>query len=685
MNFKTILVCMLVFGMMTACNNKNKKEEMAESTELSEGIKIENLDQSVDPTEDFYQYACGGWMKNNPLKPEYARYGSFDAIGENNIVRLKGLITKIADQTHPFGTIEQKIGDLYHGAMDSTRRNKESYKPIVPILKRIDRINDVKSFQKTLVELQKEGAVNGLFYVYVGVDDKNSTKNIAKTYQGGLSLDSKDYYVKKDTKSVEIRAKYLAHVEKMFQLSGFSNVEAKKNAKTVLDTEIKIAQASSSKLELRDPFANYNLMTVAELQKFTPTIDWPLVLNTWGLEVDKLCIGQKKQLSAINSLLAKGNLNDLKTMLKWQVIDGSASLLSDDLYNESFDFNSRYMQGKEVPSEKWKRSVKVVNSALGMAVGKMYVEKYFPASAKKRMLQLVDNLEKSLAQRIKDQTWMDDATKAKAIDKLEHYYIKIGYPDKWRDYSALTINKDDSYYDNMLHVSEFNTAYNLAKAGKDVDKTEWQMTPQTVNAYYNPTTNEVCFPAGILQYPFFDMQADDAFNYGAIGVVIGHEMTHGFDDQGSLYDKEGNLGEWWTKDDRANFTERTKVMADYFSRFMVAPDVHANGEFTLGENIADHGGLGVSFQAFETATKYRPIANKLGFTPEQRFFLAYANVWANNIRPKEILSRTETDPHSLGMLRVNGALPQIEAWYKAFNVTPKSPMYIAPEDRVHIW
>jgi len=680
MKIKKILLCTLAVGVIGACSNKKEKAE-----DPSAGIRLENLDTSIDPSKDFYKFACGGWMKNNPLKAEYARYGSFDAIGENNKVRLKGLIEEISKKANPQGSIGQKIADLYNQSMDSTRRNKEAYKPIVPILKKIDQIKNKKDFIKTTFELQRQGAVSGFFYIYADVDDKNSSKNIIKTRQGGLSLDSKDYYINDDKKSKDIRSKYLQHITNMFVLCGFSKHDAQNNANIVLNLETKIAKASSSKLELRDPYANYNLMSLAEIKKLTPSIDWKLILNTLNVNVKELSISQKKQMEEVNNLFANEKLSNLKTLLKWQTINDAASLLSDEIYNESFDFNSRYMQGKEVAPERWKRGINVVNHGLGMAVGKMYVEKYFPSSAKKRMLELVHNLQKSLAQRINDQEWMSDETKKKAIDKLNSYYIKIGYPDKWKDYSALEINKEDSFYSNLLKISEFESDYNLAKAGLDVDKSEWAMTPQTVNAYYNSTTNEICFPAGILQYPFFDMNADDAFNYGAIGVVIGHEMTHGFDDKGSLYDKNGNLNEWWTETDRANFKARTKVMANYFNQFIVAPGVHANGEFTLGENIADHGGLGVSFQAFKTATKDNPLPKKLGFTAEQRFFLAYANVWANNIRPKEILKRTKIDPHSLGELRVNGALPQIGPWYKAFNITKESPMYIDPKDRVHVW
>lgn len=388
-------------------------------------------------------------------------------------------------------------------------------------------------------------------------------------------------------------------------------------------------------------------------------------------------------------MLADEPLEDLKTLFIWQAIDGCASYLTSEIYAENFNFYGKVLSGREEPSPLWKRSVGIVNGTLGEAVGQMYVKKYFPEENKERMLALVKNLQKALGERIENLEWMSDETKAKAIEKLNAFTIKIGYPDTWRDYTALDIDPALPYYANLQRAAKFEQDYSLSYLGKPVDKTKWYMTPQTVNAYYNPSSNEICFPAGILQYPFFDMSADDAFNYGAIGVVIGHEMTHGFDDQGCQFDKDGNLNNWWTSEDKARFDARTKVMADFFSNIEVAPGVHGNGEFTLGENIADHGGLQVAFQAFKENEASKPASERLqtrdGFTPEQRFFLAYANVWAGNIRPEEILNRTKSDPHSLGRWRVNGALPHIAAWYEAWNVTPESPLYVAPENRVSIW
>ena len=402
-------------------------------------------------------------------------------------------------------------------------------------------------------------------------------------------------------------------------------------------------------------------------------------------KIREVSVGQLEPIREVAEIIHEVPVEKQIAYLQWNLIDGSAKVLSDDFSKENFDFYSRTMRGTKEMQPRWKRAVNTVSSVLGEAVGEMYVQKYFPAEAKARMVQLVKNLQTALAERIQAQAWMSDTTKAKAIEKLNTFYVKVGYPDKWRDYTSLTVDKHDSYYENMKRATEFYINYMLDKAGKPVDRDEWGMTPQTVNAYYNPTTNEICFPAGILQYPFFDMNADDAFNYGAIGVVIGHEMTHGFDDQGRQFDKDGNFKDWWTPQDAERFKERAQVMSDFFSRIEVLPGLKGNGALTLGENLADHGGLNVAFQAFRNATKDAPLSTVDGFTPEQRFFLAYAGVWAQNIREGEIRVRTKSDPHALGKWRVNGALPHIQAWYEAFDIAENDSMYVAPDKRVNIW
>ena len=659
------------------------------------GIHLENLDTTAVAQNDFYQYACGGWMKNNPIPNEYSRFGSFDKLGLSNLEQVNGLIADIASKQHKIGSIPQKIGDVYNLPMDTARRNQEGIAPVLPVLQEIDNVTDKAEWSEVLGKAMDFG----LWAMYVDADAMNSSMNILNEYQAGFALSQKDYYIDEDEHTKHIREEYVKHVEKMFTLFGQANAAEK--AATVLRLETRLAKAAFSNVELRDPIANYNKMSVEELQQLVPEVDWTVYFDALfsmvqnGAELserlDSLSIGQIRHLQEAGKMLAEESLEDMKTLFTWQVIDGSADFLTEEIFMQNFEFYGRTLSGRQEPTPLWKRAVAMVNGTLGEAVGVMYVEKYFPEENKARMLDLVKNLQVALGERIQALEWMSDETKAKAMEKLNTFTVKIGYPDKWRDYTALEIDPALTYYANIQRAAKFEQDYSLSFLGKPVDKDKWFMTPQTVNAYYNPATNEICFPAGILQYPFFDMNADDAFNYGAIGVVIGHEMTHGFDDQGSQFDKDGNLINWWTEEDRARFEERTKVMEEYFNAIEVAPGVYANGKFTLGENIADHGGLQVAYQAFQNAQK-AAISNGQsaigvvdGLTPEQRFFLAYANVWAGNIRPEEVLQRTKSDPHSLGMWRVNGALPHISAWYDAWHVTEESPMYLAPEKRVSIW
>jgi len=654
------------------------------SAQLAPGIDFNNLDKTVSPGSNFYQYSCGGWMKNNPLTGEYARFGSFDKLAENNRSQLKGLIEGLAKVKNQPGTVAQKIGDLYNIAMDSAKLNKEGAAPIKPYLKKIASLKNKSAIYPLLAEMRTIG-LDPYFAVYVSADDMNSSMNMVHTYQSGISMGEREYYLENDAKTKEIRDKYKLHVVKMFQLAGYDKASAQKAMTAVMAIETRLAKVARTKVELRDPHANYNKMSVADLKKQYPSFAWDVFFTDFGLKgLKDINVGQPASIKEVVNIINTVPLKDQIAYLQWKLIDGSASYLSDAINAQNFDFYSTTMNGVKVMKPRWKRAVSVVDGSLGEAVGQMYTEKYFPAAAKERMVSLVKNLQVSLGQRIQNLAWMSDATKAKAQEKLSAFHVKIGYPDKWRDYSALQV-KNDSYWENVERVNRFEVAYMINKANKPVDKDEWQMTPQTVNAYYNPTTNEICFPAGILQYPFFDMNADDAFNYGAIGVVIGHEMTHGFDDQGRQYDKDGNLKDWWTAEDAKNFETRSAVMVNFFDNIEVAPGVHANGKFTLGENIADHGGLQISYQAFKNATANAPLESINGITPDQRFFLAYAGVWAGNIRPEAILSRTKSDPHSLGKWRVNGALPQIGAWYKAFNITEKDPMYLPVEKRVSIW
>ena len=670
---KKILFTLTAITLMTTACTKQQ----------TTGIYLENLDTTAVPQNDFYQYACGGWMANNPLTPEYSRFGSFDKLALNNLEQVNGLIQEIASEKHEQGSIAQKIGDIYNMSMDTARRDQEGIAPVQKTLDEIAAITDRAELSKVLgasMDFQ-------LWAMYVDADAMNSAMNILNECQAGFSLGEKEYYIDDDEHTRSIREAYVAYVEKMFDLFGFENAAEK--AQTILRMETRLAKAAYNNVELRDPQRNYNKMSIEELQQLVPQIDWKVYFAALGVELDSLSVGQIPHLQEAGKMLEEEPLEDLKTLFAWQTIEGASSYLTTEIYNTSFDFYGRVLSGREEPSPLWKRAVGVVNGTLGEAVGQMYVQKYFPEENKERMLALAKNLQKALGIRIENLSWMSRETKDKALEKLNAMTIKIGYPDEWRDYSKLDINAEDTYYANLERAAKFEQEYSLSYLGKPVDKKKWYMTPQTVNAYYNPSSNEICFPAGILQYPFFDMSADDAFNYGAIGVVIGHEMTHGFDDQGCQFDKDGNMVNWWTEEDKAAFDARTKVMEEAFNRIEVAPGVHANGAFTLGENIADHGGLQVSYLAFTLNEEAKPAKERLqtrdGFTPAQRFFLAYANVWAGNIRPEEILNRTKSDPHSLGRWRVNGALPQINAWYDAWNVTEESPLYVAPEDRVSIW
>ena len=522
---KGILALVALAVMTTACTNKQQ----------TTGISLDNLDTTVVAQNDFYQFACGGWMANNPLTPEYSRFGSFDKLGLNNLEQVNGLIQDIAAKKHKKGSVEQKIGDFYNMAMDTARRDKEG---IAAVEKSLDEIAEI-SDRKELSQAMGASMEYGLWALYVDADAMNSSMNILNEYQAGFALGEKEYYIDQDEHTLDIRAKYVQYITNMFNL--FGQPEADKAAQTVLRLETRLAQAAKNNVELRDPVANYNKMSVADLQALVPQINWAEFFAALGVHLDSVNIGQIAHLQEVGKLLAEEPLEDIKTLFTWQVLDGAASYLTDEIYMESFNFYGKVFSGREEPSPLWKRGVGIVNGTLGEAVGQMYVKKYFPEENKQRMLNLVHNLQTSLGQRIQALDWMSDETKAKATEKLNAITIKIGYPDEWRDYTDLNIDATDTYYANLQRAAKFEQAYSLSFLGKPVDKKKWYMTPQTVNAYYNPSSNEICFPAGILQYPFFDMSADDAFNYGAIGVVIGHEMTHGFDDQGCLFDKDGNI------------------------------------------------------------------------------------------------------------------------------------------------
>ncbi|MEG0560080.1 MAG: M13 family metallopeptidase [Muribaculaceae bacterium] len=648
------------------------------------GVDPANLDCTVAPGNDFFQYACGGWMKNNPLEGQYSRFGTFDQLGENNKTQVRELIQNLGKENNAKGSVAQKVDDLYKMGIDSVRLNKEGGNPIQEDLAKIANLNR-KDLTK-IIASQHNGIGAPFFGTFVMSDLKDANVNVLYMSQGGMSLGDRDYYLLNDDSSKKIRAEYLKYLQKVFSLSGYSASKAKKAATNIMKIETILAKVAMSREELRDYSKQYNARTVAELKKDYPNIDWNTYFTTIGLkDVDKMIVCQLNSMAKVNELMKTLSDKELKDYLSYSIISVASSYLSDDFYQAEFDMFSKTLSGKKDMEPRWKRALSVPNGLLGEAVGKLYVEKYFAGDSKAKMLKLVNNLKTSLGEHIANLTWMTEATKINALVKLNSFVVKVGYPDKWRDYSGITIDATQSYWTNIKKAIEFESAYQYNKYYQPVDKEEWGMTPQTVNAYYNPSTNEICFPAGILQAPFFDVNADDASNYGAIGVVIGHEMTHGFDDQGRNFDQNGNMVDWWKPSDAENFKKLTDVLVAQYDSIKVLGDVHANGTFTLGENIADHGGLRVSYTAFKKTLQGMKDTKTDGLTPDQRFYLAYANVWAANIRDEEILRRTKMDPHSLGKWRVNAALRNVQPFFDAFSIKAGDPMFLAPENRVTIW
>jgi len=648
-------------------------------------INPANMDTTVAAGTDFYEYACGGWIKNNPLKPEYARFGTFDQLLENNQEQLRVLIEELSATPHEAGSVAGKIGALYAMGLDSTKLNADGVAPIKEELAAINALATKSDVSKMVATLHKEGMAP-FFALFVDADEKNSAMNIVQLYQAGIGMGDRDYYLLEDEGSAKMRDAYRAYINKLFTLAGSSPEQADAAVDAVMKIEKAIADISYGREDLRDSQKNYNKLAYEDFKQIEFPLDWDVYFESMGLaglkELDAKQINFYKDM---NKALQNTTVDEQKYYLAFNLLSAAAPYLSDDFVDADFEFYGKVMSGKQEQQPRWKRSLNTVNGALGEAVGEMYVEKYFPASSKEKMLTLVGNLQTALSERINGLEWMSDTTKAKAQEKLAAFTVKIGYPDKWRDYSGLEI-KDDSYWANVRRSNIFDMAYQLADVDKPVDKSRWHMNPQTVNAYYNPTTNEICFPAAILQPPFFNPDADDAVNYGAIGVVIGHEMTHGFDDQGRNYDKDGNLIDWWTAEDAVRFKERADKLVDQYDQIIVIDTLHANGRFTLGENIADHGGLLVAHQAYLNSLKGKETPAPIdGFTNEQRFFLGYATLWGQNIRPEEIRRRTKIDPHSLGKWRVNAALRNIAPFYAAFDIKEGDPMFMAPADRVVIW
>ena len=676
---------MTVKSIILACS---MMAAMSASAQTSKGIDLGNMNPTVKPGNDFYEYAIGGWRKAHPLDAEHARNGSFTDLDEMNQKRILGLIEEYASKPQPKGTLGQKIGSLYNLAMDSVRRNREGAEPLKPMLKQINAIKSRQEYQLVTAQLDARGFDCMMFGCGVGADMKDAANNIVGLGQGGLGLGERDYYLSDDAQVVAVRNAYIKCLKQILVLAGNDEATAQRKADATMRIETRIAKASKSQVELRDIQANYHKMTYNELVATFPGIDWGNFFLAEGFPAfSHIDVGQIEPIHEVEKILAEESLDDLKAYAESHAISTVSGLLDDNFRAVSFEL-SKVMSGVQQDRPRWKRATSLVSSVLGEAIGKLYVEKYFPESSKQQMLQLVRNLQKALSQRIAEATWMSDETKAQAQDKLSNFIVKVGYPDTWKDYSKLNVDESLSLLENMANIRQFlSQEYINRKVNKPVDKTEWQMTPQTVNAYYNPTTNEICFPAAILQPPFFDPNVDEAVNYGGIGGVIGHEMSHGFDDQGSQFDKYGNQNDWWTAVDKKNFEARTKVLVDYFSSLEALPGKKINGSLTLGENIGDNGGLNIAFRALQNVLKENPSLNKSidGFTPEQRFFLSWATVWAGNARPEFIDRQIKTDPHSPAEARVNGALPQIDAWYKAFGVKKSDKLFVPAKKRAQIW
>ena len=677
MNRFFIPFVVLIIMLNISCSEKK-------STSQSSGIDVANLDTTTLPGVSFYQFATGGWQEANPIPDEYARYGSFDKLRENNQVQLQELIQELVSQDNTYGTNAQKVGDMYSMGLDSLKLNNDGASPIIPHLNQIAEAKSKEDIIRVMVEVSKI-ASNPFFGFSVGPDDKNSEMNVAHMYQSGIGMGDRDYYLLEDEHSQNLRIGYATLIETQFQNAGYNEPDSKRAALNVMKIETELAQAHVTREMRRMPELNYHMMLVSELNKKVTPFEWNAYFEALGASnLDSINVMQIEPIKAAVSIINKESVEVIQDYLSWKIINSAANYLSDDFVNANFNFYGKMLSGSEELLPRWRRTIDVVSGSIGEAVGELYVQRFFPPEAKERMLNLVDNLTLSLSERINNLDWMDSETKEKAQEKLGTFIVKIGYPDKWKDYSLLEI-KDDTYWNNRVRVAHF--AYNemIEEIGKPVDRSKWYMSPQTVNAYYNPSSNEICFPAGILQPPFFFMDGDDAINYGGIGVVIGHEMTHGFDDQGRKFDKDGNLTDWWTEDDAARFDERAKVLVEYFDNIVVVDTVHANGTFTLGENIADHGGLQVSYNAFQKTAQGQSEEKIDGYTPAQRFFLSYAGLWAGNVRDAEVLRLTKIDPHSLGKWRVDGALPHINAWYEAFNIDSSAPMYIPNEKRASIW
>ncbi len=644
-----------------------------------------NMDKSVRPGDNFFQYANGTWLKNTPIPGDKTRWGSFDQLAENNVNALRSLLDSVAKvKNAPKGSLTQKVGDFYRSGMDSNAIDKAGITPLKSTFDRIDKIADANALLAEMA-LEHTMGLGPAFGFYISPDDKMVTKMICQFFQGGLGMPGREYYFDKDERTAKIRTAYQAYIPKMLQLMGEDKATAEKDAADIYKLEEALASASLTRVEQRDPIKLYNKYHVNEISKMTPGLDWKNLLTMLKVKgEDSVIVGMPKFYEEFAKQLKATPVSVWKKYLKFHTLNDMAAYLSSDIDKAHFEFYGTAMRGQKVMSARWKRVQRVVDGSVGELLGQLYVQKYFKPEAKKRMLELLDNLQSAYSARINQLDWMSDITKVKAQGKLNAIMRKIGYPDKWRDYSKLNVVAND-YVKNIMASSAFDYDFMLSKLGKPVDRTEWGMTPPTVNAYYNPAFNEIVFPAGILQFPFFVADADDAVNYGGIGAVIGHEITHGFDDQGRLYAADGNLSNWWTSEDSLHFVQKSQMVVDQFNNVIVIDTFHANGELTLGENLADLGGINIAYEAFKKTKQGQSNETIEGFTPDQRFFLSWAQVWRAKATPEEIANRLKTDPHSASEQRCNLPVSNVEAWYKAFNIQPTDKMYRAPKDRARVW
>jgi putative endopeptidase len=657
-----------------------------EKTESILPLDPANLDTTISPRQNFYLYANGGWLKKNPIPPEYSSWGSFTELYDRNMVQLHGIIdSAAAERNAPKGSDAQLVGDFFYSGMDTDSVETQGEKPLGPYLKMIESIHNLRQLQSTIAELQRLG-VNILFDFGSQQDFKNSDRMIAVVYQAGLGLPDRDYYTRTDNQSKELVKEYETHLTNMFKLLGDNEKKSADEAKTVVKIEDELAEVSMTRVEQRDPKAIYHMMTLPKVNTLTPEFSWRTYLRYFNLpSVKSMNVAQPKFVKEIGKMLKQVTLRDWKIYLKWHLVHSAAPYLSQKFVDENFRFYGTILTGAKQLQPRWKRVLNAINREIGFSLGKLYVKNYFSPEAKARAEELVHNLEAAFAERIQNLDWMTEATKKQALDKLKAIVNKIGYPDKWKSYGRLEIDRGP-YVLNVMRANEFNFNYEIDKIGKPVDRTEWEMTPPTVNAYYDGSMNEIVFPAGILQPPFFNPIADDAVNYGGMGAVIGHEMTHGFDDQGSQFDAKGNLKNWWTESDASDFKKKAEVLVYQFNNYIVLDSMHVNGKLTEGENIADLGGVSIAYDAFENTLKNEPRPGIIdGQTPEQRFFLAWAQMWRQNTTPQQLRQWIIVDPHSPNEYRCNGPLSDFLPFYEAFGCKPGDPMYRPENERAKIW